>query len=235
MESPLKFIVFVVVCFVCYSAALELLVLPEGEEHSVLCTVADENRFEINWVVDGGAAGEEFVVGDEEMLQDGMKGTKITFNATLDVNNTNMICTVLDRVTPALSFDSLNFTIIIQGSQPHLSKIMSCKSWLHFHSGLLSAPDVGYTMMEDGSIQFIWSPPFSHNITDVEPDISHYLVTIISMEDHSVLTANTTDTQYLLQSQDCQLSHYQVEIAAVNVVGVGDKYTSPNLTLNGME
>ena len=86
----------------------------------------------------------------------------------------------------------------------------------------------------DGSIQFSWSPPFSHNITDVEPDISHYLVTIINMEDLSVFTVNTTDTQYLLQSQDCQLSHYQVEIAAVNVVGVGDKYTSPNFTLDGM-
>ena len=56
------------VCFVCYSAALELLVLPEGEEHSVLCTVADEDRFEIIWVVDGGSAGEEFVVGEEETL-----------------------------------------------------------------------------------------------------------------------------------------------------------------------
>ena len=88
---------------------------------------------------------------------------------------------------------------------------------------------------EDRSILFSWSPPFSHNITDVEPDISHYLVTIINMEDHhSVLTVNTTDTEYLLQSQDCQLSDYQVEIAAVNVVGVGDKYTSPPLTLDGM-
>ena len=101
-------------------------------------------------------------------------------------------------------------------------------------SGLLPTPDVDYTIMGDGSIQFSWSPPFSHNITDVEADISHYRVTIINMEDHSVLTVITTDTQYLLQSQDCQLSQYQVEIAAVNVVGVGDKYTSPNFTLDGM-
>ena len=85
------------------------------------------------------------------------------------------------------------------------------------------------------SIQFMWSPPFSHNITDVEPDISHYLVNIINMEDHSVLTVNTTDTEYLLQSQDCHLTHYQVEIAAVNVVGVGDKYTSPSLVLHGIK
>ena len=88
---------------------------------------------------------------------------------------------------------------------------------------------------EDRSYLFSWSPPFSHNITDVEPDISHYLVTIINMEDHdSVLAVNTTDTEYLLQSRGCQLSDYQVEIVAVNVVGVGDKYTSPPLTLDGM-
>ena len=48
-----------------------------------------------------------------------------------------------------------------------------------------------------------------------------------------MLTVNTTDTEYLLQSQDCQLTHYQVEIAAVNVVGVGDKYKSPPLPLDG--
>ena len=85
----------------------------------------------------------------------------------------------------------------------------------------------------DGHIRFSWNPPFSYNITHVEPDISHYLVNIINMEDHSVLTVNTTDTEYLLQSQDCQLTHYQVEIAAVNVVGVGDKYISPSLPLDG--
>ena len=62
------------------------------------------------------------------------------------------------------------------------------------------------------------------------------MVTIINTEEHhSVLTVNTTDTEYLLQSQDCQLPDYQVEIAAVNVVGVGDKYTSPPLTLDGMK
>ena len=129
MESPLKFIVFSW-CVSCITALhLELLVLPEGEEHSVLCTVADDDRYLIDWLVDGGSVGEEFVVGEEETLQDGMKGTRITFNATLDVNHTNVKCTVLDRVIPALSFDSLNFTITIQGSQPHLSKIiMSCKS-----------------------------------------------------------------------------------------------------------
>jgi hypothetical protein len=198
-----------------HGAAEEQLVLPEGEEHSILCTAPSEGNYLITWGANVGPVGDGFVVGEEEILDDEMKGKRITFTATDDINSTSLRCTVSDPFEPSNSFIPIQLTIIIQG--------------------LLSAPDVEYTK-GDRSILFIWSPPFSHNITDVEPDISHYLVTIINMEDHhSVLTVNTTDTEYLLQSQDCQLSDYQVEIAAVNVVGVGDKYTSPPLTLDVLD
>ncbi|CAI7999333.1 hypothetical protein GBAR_LOCUS2686 [Geodia barretti] len=193
----------------------EQLVFPEGEEHSILCTAPDEDNFAINWGTGGGIIGNEgpFTVGDEEPATNGTKGRRVIFNASLEVNQTTLRCVVVNFRPNSDSPEPLDFTIIIQGPLP--------------------APGVDYTIREDGSIQFSWSPPFSHNITDVEPDISHYLVTIINMEDHhSVLTVNTTDTEYLLQSQDCQLSDYQVEIAAVNVVGVGDKYTRPPLTLD---
>ena len=90
--------------------------------------------------------------------------------------------------------------------------------------------------VKETSALFKWTPPFSHDITDVEPDISHYVVTIFNMEDHSVLdTVNTTHTEYLLQSEECQFNEYQVEIAAVNVVGVGEKYISPSFTLEGRD
>ena len=79
----------------------------------------------------------------------------------------------------------------------------------------------------------MWSPPFSHNITDVEPDISHYLVNINS-GDTPNLTVSTTETNYILHTTNCEVNDYQVEIAAVNVVGVGDKYTSPYFSLEGM-
>ena len=85
----------------------------------------------------------------------------------------------------------------------------------------------------EGSILFIWSPPFSHNITDVEPDISHYLVNIHS-GDTPNFTVTTTETNYILHTRNCEVNELQVEIAAVNVVGVGDKYTSPYFSLEGM-
>ena len=213
-----------------HGSAEELLVLPEGEEHSILCTAPNEQDYLINWGANGGAVGDGFVVGEEEILDDDTKGKRITFTATDDINSTSLRCVVSDTFQASNSSIPIHLTIIIQG----VSCVANDRSNILLSSiipGLLSAPDVEYTK-GDRSILFSWSPPFSHNITDVEPDISHYLVTIINMEDHhSVLTVNTTDTEYLLQSQDCQLSDYQVEIAAVNVVGVGGKYTSPPLTL----
>jgi hypothetical protein len=219
MGSLRKIILLFALLRVYCCIAREQLVLPEGEVHSILCTAPDEDHFGTSWrTAAGGEVGNEgtFTVGEEEPTTNGTKGRRVMFTASPEENGTTLICVVINFRQPSDSPEPLEFTIIIQGTLP--------------------APDVDYTIMEDGSILFTWSPPFSHNITDVEPDISHYLVTIINTEDHhSVLTVNTTDTEYLLQSQDCQLSDYQVEIAAVNVVGVGDKYTSPPLTLDELD
>ena len=100
-------------------------------------------------------------------------------------------------------------------------------------SGYLSPPDVMY-VMEPNSVRFSWSAPFSLNITDYEPDILYYFVKIITADDKTT-TINTTDTVYLLQPDLCLFSEYmyRVEIAAVNIVGMGAKYTSPPLSLEG--
>ena len=45
---------------------------------------------------------------------------------------------------------------------------------------------------------------------------------------------NTTDTVYLVQPELCLFSEYRVEIAAVNIVGMGKKYTSPPLSMEGI-
>ena len=89
--------------------------------------------------------------------------------------------------------------------------------------------------MEPHSVRFSWSAPFSLNITDYEPDILYYVVNIITADDNTT-TINTTDTVYLLQPDVCLFSEYiyiRVEIAAVNIVGMGEKYTSPPLSLEG--
>ena len=115
---------------------------------------------------------------------------------------------------------------------------MSCSvnnySYTHLlilHVGNLSAPDVDYHV-GDGSILFSWSPPFSHNITNVEPDISHYLVYVYG-NDLPEYTVITTKTRYILQNGNCGIKKYQVTIAAVNLVGVGEKYASPHFSIEG--
>ena len=85
--------------------------------------------------------------------------------------------------------------------------------------------------MEPHSVKFSWSAPFSLNITDYEPDILYYFVNIITADDNT--TMSTTDTVYLLQPDLCFSSEYRVEIAAVNIVGMGEKYSSPPLSLEG--
>ena len=97
-------------------------------------------------------------------------------------------------------------------------------------SGYLSAPDVTY-VMEPHSVRFSWSAPFSLNITASEPDILYYIINVITADANT--TINTTDTVYLLQPDICLFSKCRVEIAAVNTVGMGEKYTSPSLSLEG--
>ena len=85
---------------------------------------------------------------------------------------------------------------------------------------------------EPHSVRFSWSAPFSLNITDYEPDILYYFVNIITVDDNTAM--NTTDTVYLLEPDLCLFSEYRAEIAAVNIVGMGEKYTSPPLSLEGI-
>ena len=94
-------------------------------------------------------------------------------------------------------------------------------------SGYLSPPDVTY-VMEPHSVRLSWNAPFSLNITDYEPDILYYVINITTANDST--TVNTTDTEYLISPDFCLFFEYRVEIAAVNTVGMGEKYISPPLS-----
>ena len=98
-----------------HGTAEEQLVLPEGEEHSILCTAPDEENYLITWVANGGAVGVGFVVGEEEILDDETKGKRITFTSTDDINSTSLRCVVFDIFQPSNSFEPIQLTIIIQG------------------------------------------------------------------------------------------------------------------------
>ena len=92
--------------------------LPEGEVHSILCTAPDEVHFVINWRTSAG--GEvvndgTYTVGDEEPVNNGTKGKKLTFTASPEVNGTTLRCVVVDFRQNSDSPEELEFTIIIQG------------------------------------------------------------------------------------------------------------------------
>ena len=96
--------------------AEEQLVLPEGEEQSILCTAPNEGNYLITWVANFGPVGDGFVVGEEEILDDGTKGKRITFTATDDINSTSLTCVVSDTFQASNSFEPIQLTIIIQGA-----------------------------------------------------------------------------------------------------------------------
>ena len=111
MEPRLLKVIFAV-SLLYHGLAEEQLVLPEGEEHSILCTAPNEQDYLITWGANGGAVGDGFVVGEEEILDD---GKRITFTATDDINSTSLRCVVSDIFNADNSFDPIQLTIIIQG------------------------------------------------------------------------------------------------------------------------
>ena len=91
--------------------------LPEGENHSILCTAPAEDHYEINWrTSDGREVGNEgtFTVG-EELTNNGTKGMRILFTASPEVNGTILRCVVINFQNLGDSPEPLEFTIIIQG------------------------------------------------------------------------------------------------------------------------
>ena len=122
-EAEIIMKLFIIVAYfllrIYHSAAIELLVLPDGEEHSILCTAIiteeEEDSYQIILAANGQSIGDGFVVGEVETLDDGTRERNITFTATNDINNTNLSCVVVHLFQLSLSFTPIEFTIIIQG------------------------------------------------------------------------------------------------------------------------
>ena len=119
MASLHKIILLFTLLRVYCCIAGELLVFPEGEVHSIICTAPDEERFVINWgTAAGGVIGNEgtyYTVGDEEPVTNGTKGRRLMFTASPEVNGTILRCVVINFDLPSDSPEPLEFTIIIQG------------------------------------------------------------------------------------------------------------------------
>ena len=90
-----------------------VLVLLEGENESIVCTALDDDNLAIIWRVNGRISTDDedmrFVVEEEETSID--DGSTIIFNATIDVNNTNLSCNSAELTFVV----ALEVTITIQG------------------------------------------------------------------------------------------------------------------------
>jgi hypothetical protein len=88
----------------------------------------------------------------------------------------------------------------------------------HLHAvGSLS---VGVT--HDFMITLTWTPPFTLDITGVEPDITGYCVDVISSSTlYSSCEINVTRFSYTLPPQESACNNFTLVVIPVNVVGNG--------------
>ena len=88
--------------------------------------------------------------------------------------------------------------------------------------------------MANHSVKYCWSAPFSLNISDTEPDILYYTVDVSdgAFNNNGV---TTTETHYVLHADPCRSHMYRVKIAAVNVVGEGERYNSSEIDIEGKQ
>ena len=98
------------------------------------------------------------------------------------------------------------------------------------HAGLLPAVGSLSLTVQNSNYSLEWIPPFSLNITLIDPDIEGYCVDITSLTSTSVLHSqcgvNGTLFSYPIPSNDgCH--DYEFTVTPVNVVGNG---TTANLS-----
>ena len=74
------------------------------------------------------------------------------------------------------------------------------------------------------AIHLYWDPPFTLDITNVNPDISGYTVSITNTNTNMTSERNVTEPEFLFQEEGYDPCHvYLFEVSALNPVGVGEK------------
>ena len=73
------------------------------------------------------------------------------------------------------------------------------------------------------TIHLYWEPPFTLDITGVDPDILGYTVSITNNNTNVASERNVTKPEFLFQEEDYDPCHvYLFEVSALNPVGVGE-------------
>ena len=91
--------------------------------------------------------------------------------------------------------------------------------------GLLSAPtNMQASRRNASAIHLYWDPPFTLDITNVDPDIPGYTVSITNNNTNVTSERNVTEPEFLFQEEGYDPCHvYLFEVSAWNPVGVGEK------------
>ena len=94
-----------------------------------------------------------------------------------------------------------------------------------FSIGLLSAPtNTQVSRPNSSAVHLYWDPPFTLDITDVDPDIPGYTVFITNNNTNVTKERNVTKPEFLFQEEGYDPCHvYLFRVSAWNLVGVGEK------------
>ena len=90
------------------------------------------------------------------------------------------------------------------------------------NTGYLGAPpNLNVTVLNSTVAHLTWDAPFTLDLPG-DTDIIAYNITIRDTSvQETILTTNTTITEYYFVNEDCPLRNYAVLIAGVNGLGVG--------------
>ena len=141
-------------------------------------------------------------------------------NIPLAYNGTTITCRA-----PGEEEDTVS--LLIQGSYNNI--IIRRITLTHNVSGLLSAVGSLNITASDSTLSLTWEPPFSLDITNVDPDITGYCVGVInstsSVTLHSECGINTTMFTYPLSDGSIHCTVVLFNIVPHNIVGPGDSAT----------
>ena len=114
----------------------------------------------------------------------------------------------------------------------YIPAILSCNHntvvlFVHIQPiGYLAAPVLSVILFTKQIIKLKWVPPFTLDITNVDPDITSYSLHVWSLDtgEHVVITTNESEYTFVkdnLANNMCRI--YEFTVAGVNTVGKGNR------------
>ena len=186
---------------------------------SFLCTSLTGTITGVQWLVNNMTLEDidDTTIRTEFSNQFGGIGSLHFTNIPLAYNGTTITCTA-----PGQEEDTVS--LLIQGS--HNNIIISRITPTHNFSGLLSAAGSLNITASDSTLSLTWEPPFTLDVTNVDPDITGYCVDVINSTSSVTLQSecgiNTTMYTYPLPDGSIHCTVVSFNTVPHNIVGPGE-------------